>query len=109
MNFSIIKDRRSKPQPQHYKTKLIEVGNLVRDSYISRKSEARFKREVLQGLERGQLDKYWLWSQFKILEEESLNNGSTFNAQQTWITLNPDNESLFLLRLLWTELTFINK
>jgi hypothetical protein len=84
---------------------LIEVGKAIRNSYIARKSVARFEREVLQGLGRGQLGKRWLWDQLRILEEESANDDSSFDAQQTWREFAADDnlhELLFLLRLLWT-------
>lgn len=38
----------------------IEAGKAIRDSYIATKSVARFEREVLQGLGRGQLLASWL-------------------------------------------------
>jgi len=43
-----------------YKFRLQSVGKAIRDSYIARKGEARFEREVLSGLARGQLGERWL-------------------------------------------------
>lgn len=105
VDFAISSDTGGGDQQQPYKARLIEVGKAIRDSYITRKSVARFEREVLQGLGRGQLGKRWLWDQLQILEEESANDDSSFDAQQTWRAFAPDDnlhELLFLLRLLWT-------
>ncbi len=92
-----------------YKVRLIEVGKAIRDSYIARKSRARFQREVLQA--RDQHRERWLWDQLKLLQEES--EGS-FDAQQIWSTLVPTEESdvhelLYLLRLLWTAALWLSE
>ena len=105
VDFPISSDTVGGDQQHPYKARLIEVGKAIRDSYIASKSVARFEREVLQGLGRGQLGKRWLWDQLQILEEESANDDSSFDAQQTWRAFAPDDnlyELLFLLRLLWT-------
>jgi hypothetical protein len=93
-----------------YKARLNSVGKAIRDSYIAKKGEDRFDREVLGGLARGQLGERWLWSQLQILAEEAQRQEpqGSFDPQSAWRALAiEDNihELLFLLRLLWTSQT----
>ena len=60
-----------------YKFRLQSVAKAIRDSYIARTSVARFEREVLDGLARGQLGERWLWSQLQKLAEEAQAAGTS--------------------------------
>jgi hypothetical protein len=93
-----------------YKFRLQSVGKAIRDSYIARKGKARFEREVLGGLSRGQLGERWLWSQLQILAEEAQQQEpqGSFDPQSTWRALAAEDnihELLYLLRVLWTSQT----
>lgn len=90
---------------------LRSVGKAIRDSYIARKGVARFEREVLGGLARGQLGERWLWNQLQILEEEAQQQEpqGSFDPLATWRALAAEDnirELLYLLRVLWTSQTF---
>lgn len=94
-----------------YKFRFQSVAKAIRDSYIARKGEARFEREVVGGLARGQIGERWLWSQFQILEEEAEQQEpqGSFDPQATWRALGAEDnirELLYLLRLLWNSQTF---
>ncbi|HEY7572956.1 MAG TPA: hypothetical protein VH796_16475 [Nitrososphaeraceae archaeon] len=91
-------------QGQGYKTRIVMIGNAIRDSYIARTSSKRFGRDVLDGLAREQINERWLWNQFQILAEEAEPYGS-FDPQSTWRALAAgDNihELLYLLQIFWT-------
>jgi hypothetical protein len=87
-----------------HKNAVIEIGTRLYDSIMKRKSEERFKREILIGFAANRIGEGWLRRQFEILTEES---EGEFDYNDSWNRLCDNGEInvyevLYLLRLLFT-------
>jgi hypothetical protein len=102
------KEEANKINNQEKKSKIVYIGRAIFNSFIERKGEDRFRKDVLGGLAHAQIHTSWLRNQFEKLPERY---DKYFDYDSNWklLCVNEKGEEsvyelLYLFRIMWTEL-----
>jgi hypothetical protein len=109
VNFRREETNNQQQQNQEHKNAIIDIGRRILKSYVERKGEERFRKEVLGGFAANKIGENWLRKQFERLVDEAEEAGKKFDFVDSWnLCLNKQGRELsiydvlYLFRLFFT-------
>jgi len=109
VNFRREETNNQQQQNQEHKNAIIDIGRRILKSYVERKGEGKFRKEVLGGFAANKIGENWLRKQFERLVDEAEEAGKKFDFVDSWnLCLNKQGRELsiydvlYLFRLFFT-------